>query len=204
MFTGSGMPMRFADLDGSLIDVYQAATQMTDESGQSYPLNIDSLLDKALGPEGYYGVFTANMHTDNASIRARTRSSPRRSRGACRSSPPARCSTGSTAATAPPSTRCPGAGTRSTSRSPSGPEPTASAAMVPTTSAVGRPDRRDAKRHPIPTTTQTIKGVHYAFFDAAAGSYEATYAVDDDRAADLQPRPGGPGQWQRDRHLGHE
>ena len=34
MFTGSGMPMRFADLDGSMIDVYQAATQMTDESGQ--------------------------------------------------------------------------------------------------------------------------------------------------------------------------
>ena len=33
LFTGSGMPMRFADLDGSLIDVYQAATQMTDESG---------------------------------------------------------------------------------------------------------------------------------------------------------------------------
>ena len=32
---------------------------------------------------------------------------------------------------------------------------------------------------PIPTTTQTIKGVEYAFFDAAAGSYEATYAVDD-------------------------
>ena len=25
MFTGSGMPMRFADLDGSMIDVYQAA-----------------------------------------------------------------------------------------------------------------------------------------------------------------------------------
>ena len=35
-FTGSGMPMRFADLDGSLIDVYQAATQMTDESGITY------------------------------------------------------------------------------------------------------------------------------------------------------------------------
>ena len=37
-FTGSGMPMRFADLDGSLIDVYQAATQMTDESGMDYAL----------------------------------------------------------------------------------------------------------------------------------------------------------------------
>ena len=37
LFTGSGMPMRFADLDGTMIDVYQATTQMTDESGQTYP-----------------------------------------------------------------------------------------------------------------------------------------------------------------------
>jgi len=64
MFTGSGMPMRFTDTDGTMIDVYQAATQMTDESGQSFPLHVDALLDKALGPEGYYGAFTANMHTD--------------------------------------------------------------------------------------------------------------------------------------------
>ena len=33
-FTGSGFPQRFAETDGSLIDVYQAATQLTDESGQ--------------------------------------------------------------------------------------------------------------------------------------------------------------------------
>jgi large repetitive protein len=65
MFTGSGMPMRFASLSGDMIDVYQAATQMTDESGQTYPLTADTLLDRALGVEGYYGVFTANMHTDN-------------------------------------------------------------------------------------------------------------------------------------------
>jgi hypothetical protein len=66
MFTGSGMPMRFADTDGTLIDVYQAATQMTDESGQSYPFTIDTLLDNAIGPNGYYGAFTANMHNDSA------------------------------------------------------------------------------------------------------------------------------------------
>ena len=66
MFTGTGMPMRFADLNGSMIDVYQATTQMTDESGQSYPYTIDTLLNNALGPNAYYGVFTANMHTDNA------------------------------------------------------------------------------------------------------------------------------------------
>src|SRR4051794_16407103 len=66
MFTGSGMPMRFAGTDGAMLDVYQAATQMTDESGQSYPMTINALLDKALGPQGYYGAFTANMHTDTA------------------------------------------------------------------------------------------------------------------------------------------
>lgn len=66
-FTGSGMPMRFAAQDGSFIDAYQAVTQMTDESGQSYPSTVDTLLDRALGAEGYYGAFTANMHTDGGS-----------------------------------------------------------------------------------------------------------------------------------------
>ncbi|WP_298435886.1 hypothetical protein [Geobacter sp.] len=64
LFTGSGIPMRFADEKGNLIDVYQAVTQMTDESGQAYPFTIDALLDRAIGPEGYYGAFVANMHTD--------------------------------------------------------------------------------------------------------------------------------------------
>ena len=64
VFTGSAMPMRFSTADGSVIDVYQAATQMTDESGQVYPYTTDTLLDRALGPEGYYGAFVANMHTD--------------------------------------------------------------------------------------------------------------------------------------------
>ena len=63
-FTGSGMPMRFADTNGAIMDIYQATTQMTDESGQSYPYTVDTLLDRALGPEGYYGAFVANMHTD--------------------------------------------------------------------------------------------------------------------------------------------
>ena len=39
---------------------------MTDESRQSYPATINTLLDNATGPLGYYGVFTANMHTDTA------------------------------------------------------------------------------------------------------------------------------------------
>jgi hypothetical protein len=65
MFTGSGIPMRFADLDGTMIDVYQVTTQMTDESAQTYPLHADALFDGALGPDQFVGVFCANMHTDS-------------------------------------------------------------------------------------------------------------------------------------------
>ncbi|MGZ3862135.1 MAG: DUF4082 domain-containing protein [Bacteroidia bacterium] len=65
MFTGSGMPMRFTKIDGTIIDCYQAVTQMPDESGEIFPQFCDALLDKAIGPEGYYGVFTTNMHFDN-------------------------------------------------------------------------------------------------------------------------------------------
>ncbi len=64
LFTGSAMPMRFAQLNGTLVDVYNATTQMTDESDQQYPFTIDTLLDRALGPEGYYGAYTVNAHTD--------------------------------------------------------------------------------------------------------------------------------------------
>jgi hypothetical protein len=64
MFTGSGIPMRFADGDGTPIDVYQATTQIPDEAGLDIPANIAALLDRAIGPQGYYGAFTMNMHTD--------------------------------------------------------------------------------------------------------------------------------------------
>ncbi|HEY5807007.1 MAG TPA: DUF4082 domain-containing protein, partial [Povalibacter sp.] len=67
-FSGSALPMRFADLDGSLVDVYQLVTQMTDESGQEYPFTADTLLDRALGAEENYGVYTVNAHTDAAQI----------------------------------------------------------------------------------------------------------------------------------------
>ena len=40
---------------------------MTDESDQQYPFTANVLLDRALGPEGDYGAFVANMHTDLSS-----------------------------------------------------------------------------------------------------------------------------------------
>jgi hypothetical protein len=49
-----------------VIDVYQAATQITDESGMTIPAHIATLLDDALGPRGFYAAITVNMHTDTA------------------------------------------------------------------------------------------------------------------------------------------
>lgn len=90
-FTGSGMPMRYVASNGSLIDVYQATTQLTDESGQTYPFSIDTLLDRALGPDGDDGVFNVNAHTDSANPPYRTPSLPQPRRAACQLSPAARC-----------------------------------------------------------------------------------------------------------------
>ncbi len=64
MFTGSGLPMRFATAEGKMIDVYQESTVMTDESGQSYPYFVDELLNMATGPAEAYGAFAINAHTD--------------------------------------------------------------------------------------------------------------------------------------------
>jgi hypothetical protein len=64
--TGAGFPMRFADTDGTPIDVYQGHTHINDEATSGYASFIASLLDNAVGAAGYYGTFGANMHTDNA------------------------------------------------------------------------------------------------------------------------------------------
>ena len=65
LFTGSGMPMRFSDQEGTIIDVYQAPTQIPDESGLDIMYSTNTLLDNAINL-GYYGAFVMNMHTDTA------------------------------------------------------------------------------------------------------------------------------------------
>jgi hypothetical protein len=64
LFTGSGLPMRFATAGGQVIDTYQAPTQITDDIVSSSTTSINTLLDNAQGSLGYYGVFTVLAHTD--------------------------------------------------------------------------------------------------------------------------------------------
>ena len=66
LMTGSGFPQRFADLDGTMIDTYQATTQVSDEANGVLPTTtqIHTLLDNALGSKDYWGVFTVILHAD--------------------------------------------------------------------------------------------------------------------------------------------
>jgi uncharacterized membrane protein len=177
MFTGSGMPMRFTDINGNLLDVYQATTQITDESGESEPLHVNTLLDNALGSLGYYGAFTVNAHTDNALntvsdavvSSAQARQVPIVSGrqmlnwldGRNASSFGALAWDGRNLSF----TIAVGAGAAGLLQ-----------AMVPTNVAVGSLSGITLNGASVAFTKQTIKGNEYAFFAAQVGSYVVSYA----------------------------
>jgi hypothetical protein len=176
MFTGSGMPMRFADVDGSLIDVYQAATQLTDESDIDIPAHIRALLDGALGAQGYYGVFTANMHTDASQhdgadaivAAAQQRGVPVISARQLLAWLDGRNGSSFGNLTF--------AGNRlqfSITRGGTGAH--GLQAMLPIAGPSGALARVTRGATEITTSPRTVKGIQYAVFDAAAGDYVATY-----------------------------
>jgi hypothetical protein len=173
--TGSGMVMRFADVDGTPIDVFQAHTHMTDEAGQAYPATANALLDEAIGPEGYYGIFTTNMHTDfdqhdgsDAIVAsALARSVPvvtakqmldwvdGRDTSSFKSFSWSGSQLGFTVTA--------GAGANGLQ------------AMLPTQSPAGSLSSITRGGSPVFFTTQAVKGVQYAFFAATSGTYAAAY-----------------------------
>ena len=177
-FTGSGIPMRFTDTTGAMVDTYQAASQMTDESGQTYPSTVNNLLDKATGPEGYYGVFTINAHTDSVS------------------SAEASAAVASAQAHGVPVVTAKQMLTWLDGRNTSSfgniawnggqlsftATPAAGAnnldVMVPFTSTAGTLASVTRDGAPVTYTTRTVKGVVYAFVRAGAGTFVATYQAD--------------------------
>jgi hypothetical protein len=183
LFTGSGFPQRFADTDGSLVDVYQATTQLTDESQQNIPNEIAVLLDNAIGANGFYAVITANMHTDTA-----TSNHP----GANAIVEAAQARGIPTVSAKQMLTWLDGReGSSFTGLSMSGGRlsfavnPASGArgltAMLPLNGPTGSLLGLARNGGNVPFGVQNIKGIDYAMFDAAAGSYVATY-----------PAPGSP------------
>jgi hypothetical protein len=176
-FNGTGTIMRFADQDGSLIDVYQATTQLTDESGQTYPFALNALLDKAFGPEGYYAAITANIHTDTAAspasdaiiAEALGRGVPVISARQMLDWLDARNASAYQSITwngnALGFTVTGGAnGLRG---------------MVPLTTSAGSLVSLTRAGTPVPLSAQAVKGVSYGFFTAQVGDYVASYSMVD-------------------------
>lgn len=177
-FTGSGMPMRFANTNGTMIDVYGAATQLTDESGQTYPYNIDTLLDKAIGPEGYYGVFNVNAHTDYAistESDAVVASAQQRGVPVVSGRQVLKWLDGRNSSSF---------GSLAWSNNSlsfnitKGADTTGLQAMLPNRFANLTLSSITRNGSPVTYTPQTIKGIEYAFFPGNAGSYIATYTGD--------------------------
>jgi hypothetical protein len=175
MFTGSGMPMRFATRDGAIIDVYQAATQMTDESAQSYPLTINTLLDNALGPREFYGAFTANMHTDKArstSAAAIIRSAKARNVPIVSAVQMLRWLDGRDGSSFR-NIRWTTGNLHFTIAVADGSE--GLTALLPTSSTSGPLAGIAVDGRPVEFEVRTFAGEDYAFFPAAPGSYDAKY-----------------------------
>ncbi|CAN7286993.1 hypothetical protein LJR219_001368 [Phenylobacterium sp. LjRoot219] len=63
--TGSGFPMPFIDSDGSVLDIYQAASHLVDESGVPQLEGVRFMVERALGPEQFFGAFGTHYdHSD--------------------------------------------------------------------------------------------------------------------------------------------
>jgi hypothetical protein len=188
MFTGSGIPMRFADLNGSLIDVYQATTQLTDESEIDIPVHIAALLDRAIGPQGYFGAFTANMHTDQSNhpganaivAAAKARDVPVIAAWQMLDWLDGRNNSSfgglSFAGNQLTFSITPGAGVRGLQ------------AMLPVAGPTGGLTGLTRNGASVPAAPRTVKGVQYAIFDAVGGDYAATYGI-----APAPPPGGGDG-----------
>lgn len=180
MFTGSGMPMRFADLDGTLIDCYQVATQLTDESGQTITTHINTLLDNAIGAAGYYGAFCANMHTDNNTSTGSDdiiASAQARNIPVIAASQLLKWLDGKETSSFG---NLNWANNRLSFNITAGTGSKHLKGMLPMQSNGGVLDTLYYNNAQIAYTTETIKGISYAFFDATLGSaaYVADYNVD--------------------------
>lgn len=178
LFTGSGMIMRFARQDGSIIDSYQAVTQMTDESGMSYPQTVNVLLDNATGPLGYYGAFVTNMHTDNA---VHAGSEAIINSALARGVPVVSAKqmlTWLDGRNGSAYKELAWDHANLTFQITVGAGANGLQGMLPITSGQTTLSSITRDGNPVRYTTGTIKGVSYALFNATAGSYTAAYSVD--------------------------
>ncbi len=185
LMTGSGFPQRFAGADGSLIDVYQATTQLNDELTDNVPNDLvtetnslNTLLDNAVGSPGYYGVFTANNHTDSeegANHAANVVGAAQAHGVPVISAQQMLTWLDGRDASAFQGVAFNGGQLTFNIAQASGAH--GLGAMLPINGSTGALQGLTRNGAPVSTSTRTVKGIAYAVFDAQSGSYVATYPV---------------------------
>jgi hypothetical protein len=174
--TGSGELMRFADTDGTPINVWQVVTQMNDESNQTEPSYAVSLLDNAVGPNAYYGVFTALFHTDHS---VDPDSDAVVAAALARGVPVVSAKQMLTWTDGRDGSSFSGFswnGSTVTFQLNAASGSNGMSAMLPLHSGSKNLSSISLNGNPVSFTTQTIKGVDYAFFAGVTGTYSATYS----------------------------
>jgi hypothetical protein len=180
LMTGSGFPQRFGDLDGTLIDVYQSMTQVSDEMDPILPTTtqIHTLLDNALGSKQYWGVFNVILHSDLGDHErlndlvgdARERGVPLVTSAQMLDWLDGR--NGSSFSNIAYS------GGQMTFSITQHAKARGLEAMLPARSATGPLRKITRDGQPVSWNRRTVKGVDYVVFRSAAGAYTATYASD--------------------------
>src|SRR3954463_12549926 len=185
LMTGSGFPQRFAALNGSLVDVYQATTQLNDELTGNMANDLDTetntlntLLNNAVGSPAYYGVFTANNHNDpqeganhaaNVVNAAKAHGVPIVSAQQLLTWLDGRNNSAFQGVAFN--------GGQLTFNIAQASGARGLQAMLPINGSTGALQGLSRNGAPVATSTRTVKGIAYAVFDAQSGSYVATYPV---------------------------
>lgn len=183
LMTGSGFPQRFAALNGLLVDVYQATTQLNDEltgnmdndlATETNTLN--TLLNNAVGSSGYYGVFTANNHNDpqEGANHAANVVNAAKAHGV----PVITAKQLLTWLDGRNNSAFQGVafnGGQLTFNIAQASGAHGLQAMLPINGSTGALLGLSRNGAPVATSTRTVKGIAYAVFDAQSGSYVATY-----------------------------
>jgi hypothetical protein len=168
---GSGIPMRYADRDGTAIDVYQQVTDWVNENGQAWWADIEPMIKRALGPEGYYGAFGTHFDYRHDGFPELLLRLARRHHIPIVSAEQMLAWVDGRNASSFGGISWDGASLRFTLTA--APAARGLYAMLPIEGQPLQSITLDAT--PVTFRTGTIKGVAYAFFPAQSGQYVATY-----------------------------
>ena len=169
---GGGFPMRFADLDGTLIDVYQQNTNLTDESTTNYA-DVDRVAARQRGRAARVLRRLRREHAHGQRRAASGRGGDRRGGAGTQRAGDlvqAAARPGSTAATPPRSAASPGTRGTLTFVTTVGAGANGLQTMLPVQGPAGTLTAITRAGTPVAYTVQTIKGVQYAVFTAATAT----------------------------------